>query len=75
MDKAKFLKGQHKRMLASGLPVEPRWRDFDYFMADLYAMTPATQGHRYLGVKSRRLGYVPDNVEWHFERFRRSRQR
>lgn len=67
MDKVRFLQRQHQRVLASGLPVAPQWRVFDNFLADLYGMTPSWQGNRYLGVKSRRLGYVPDNVEWHFE--------
>jgi hypothetical protein len=68
MDKERFLRLEHARILASGEFVTSEWRDSeDRFVADLWDMTYSRKGGRYLAPKDRSLGYVRDNVEFHFD--------
>ena len=67
--KHKFLREQYRRMLASDLHIDPRWRDsFDAFLTDIDHLAPNTGSRRIIGRRNLKLGFVPGNVEWHWER-------
>jgi hypothetical protein len=66
--KRKFLEQQYRQMLTSGHPVDPRWREsFDAFEEDMDPFTPNSGSRRRLGRRNSRIGFVPGNVEWHWE--------
>ena len=66
--KRKFLEHQYRQMLTSGHPVDPRWREsFDAFEEYMDPFTPNSGSRRRLGRRNSRVGFVPGNVEWHWE--------
>jgi hypothetical protein len=66
--KHKFLREQYRRMLASDHHIDPRWRDsFDAFLTDIDHLAPNTGSRRIIGRRNLKLGFVPGNVEWHWE--------
>lgn len=66
--KHKFLREQYRRMLASDYPIDPRWREsFDAFTTDIDHLTPNSRSGRVIGRRNSKLGFVPGNIEWHWE--------
>lgn len=67
MDREKFLREEHARIVSSGEFVASEWRDsVDQFIADIWDMTSFTKAGRFLATRDATLGFSPDNVECHF---------
>lgn len=68
MNKERFLREEHARIVACGEFVSLEWRDsVDRFISDLWDMTNFQKAGRYLAPRDRSLGFSRDNVEWHYE--------
>lgn len=68
MDRERFLREEHARIVASGEFMASEWRDsVDRFVADLWDMTDFQKAGRYLAPKDKSLGFSRDNVEYHFK--------
>lgn len=69
MNKERFLREEHARIVACGEFVSSEWRDsVDRFISDLWDMTNFQKAGRYLAPRDKSLGFSRDNVEYHFER-------
>ncbi|AXV18279.1 hypothetical protein CYG48_21295 (plasmid) [Neorhizobium sp. SOG26] len=55
-------------MLTSSQHVHPHWRNsFETFCEDIDPFTPNSAAGRIIATRNPRLGFIPGNVEWHWE--------